>query len=82
MGSPDKFGIHILPATLEIMPGGGHSSEVVARWTREMLERGSKAWSESGGRSCGSSSSIYRVSQKFILLISCAITFDQKFIFT
>ena len=42
MGSPDKFGIHILPATLEIMPGGGHSSEVVARWTREMLERAPK----------------------------------------
>ena len=29
----------------------------------------------------GASSIIYRVSQKFVPLISCAITFDQNFIF-
>ena len=29
MGSPDKFGIRILPAKLEIMPEGGHSSRLL-----------------------------------------------------
>ena len=53
----DKFGIGILPATLEIMPWGSHSSEVVTRWTWGMSERDSKAWSESEGRPCGSSNS-------------------------
>ena len=57
-GSPDKFKIRILLATLEIMLGGGQSSEVGTRWTWVMSEKGSKAWSESEGRPCGISSSI------------------------
>ena len=66
MGSPDKFGIRILPATLEIMQGGGRNSEVVTRWAWGISERDSKAWSESGGRPCGSSSSIQSPGHKVV----------------
>ena len=57
-GLARQVGILILPATLEIIPGGGNSSEVVSRCTWGMSERGSKAWSEFGERSCGSSGSM------------------------
>ena len=52
-GSDDRFGIRILPATLETMLGGGHSWEAVNFRTLWASERGSRAYSQSVGASSG-----------------------------
>ena len=42
-GSENKFGMCILPATLEMMLGGGHSWEYVPLRTLGASQRGSRA---------------------------------------
>ena len=47
-GSDDRLGIHIVPATLETMLGGGQSWEAVNFRTLGASESGSRAYSQSG----------------------------------
>ena len=49
--------MHILPATLEMMAGVGHSWEAVNFLTLGASVRGSNAYTESGGASLGKSTS-------------------------
>ena len=58
LGSSDeRLGIRIFPATLETMRGVGHSWEADNCLTLGASVRGSKAYSESVGTSCGRSTS-------------------------
>ena len=56
-GSDERLGIRIFPATLETMRGVGHSWEADNCLTLGASVRGSKAYSESVGTSCGRSTS-------------------------